>query len=270
MINTLSRAKCSLGAKSSMSMTWPETRSHSSNRRCGASFLDTMFSAVMNRWPRSRRSFPSFSPDTASKAAVACGLSDYWELRAWNDDFRLSPDQIYHSLFEFISNATTASDLEALWLLSCGIHSWYTQDGRNGAQNIFNACVAQAQKIGVDFSSLAMKLTPQWISIISHQSEQQKISPDEKSYAEQRIQEFEDIKTQYADISIDETISALPAVRTSANPTAHYNVILEKVSSDDSNIKENLTSVLMSVYEYLRSKEWTYERYDSLILVHAH
>lgn len=103
-----------------------------------------------------------------SKAAVACGLSDFWELRAWSDDFRLSPDQIYHSLFEFINNATTASDLEALWILSCGIHSWYTQDGRNGAQNIFNACVAQAQKIGVDFSSFAMELTPQWISIISH------------------------------------------------------------------------------------------------------
>lgn len=200
-----------------------------------------------------------------SKAAVACGLSDFWELRAWSDDFRLSPDQIYHSLFEFINNATTASDLEALWILSCGIHSWYTQDGRNGAQNIFNACVAQAQKIGVDFSSFAMELTPQWISIISHQSEQQKFSPDEKSYAAQRIQEFEDIKTQYADISIDETILALPAVRTSANATAHYKVILEKVSSDDRNIKENLTSVLMSVCEYLQSKEWTYERYDSLI-----
>lgn len=200
-----------------------------------------------------------------SKAAVTCGLSDYWELRAWNDDFRLSSDQIYHSLFGFINNATTASDLETLWILSCGIHSWYTQDGRNGAQNIFNACVAQAQQIGVDFASCAMELTPQWISIISHQSEQQKISPDEKNYAAQRIQEFEDIKNQYADISIDEAISALPTVRTLVNPTAHYNVILEKVLSDDRNIKENLTSVLMSVCEYLQSKEWTYERYDSLI-----
>lgn len=40
-----------------------------------------------------------------SKAAINCGLSDYWELRTWDEDFRLNVDQIYHLLFEFISNA---------------------------------------------------------------------------------------------------------------------------------------------------------------------
>lgn len=200
-----------------------------------------------------------------SKVAVSCGLSDYWELRTWSDDFRISPDQIYNSLFEFIKNATSVSDLEALWLLNCGIHSWYTQDGRSGVKSIFDACVAQAEKMDVDFGPIAKELTPQWVSIVTQHTKQRNASPDEESYATQRAKEVENIKALYSDLSIDETLKSLSAVRTSADPIASYSAILKKVLSGEGYIKDNLTLVLMSVCDYLRCKEWTYERYDPVI-----
>lgn len=199
-----------------------------------------------------------------SKAAVACGLSDYWELRTWNDDFRLSPDQIYHSLFEFINNTTTLSDLEALWFLSCGIHSWYTQEGRSGAKNVFDACVSQAQKIDVDFVPVVEELTPQWATIIAQHAKGYDQFPDKEGYAAQKAKEAEEIKAQYSELSIDETIESLLSVGASANPVAHYSAIIEKLTAEG-DVEKNLTHVLMSVCDYLRYKEWTYERYDPVI-----
>ncbi len=200
-----------------------------------------------------------------SKAAIACGLKDYWELRTWGDDFRLRPNQIYDSLFEFINHTTTASELESLWLLSCGIHSWYTQDGRIGAKCIFDACVSHAKKIGIDFTSIAMSLTPQWVSIFTHSAKRDSISPDEKKYTIQKTKEIEDIKALYSDIQIDDILTSLPEINTSSNPIAHYSIILDKMMSCEKDTKERLHSILTSVCDYLQSKEWMYERCDSVI-----
>lgn len=74
-----------------------------------------------------------------AKAAAQCGLADFWELHFWNEDYQLNPNILYQSLFEFISIAHTKEDLQALWLFNCGIHTWYTQEGRLGGKYIFEA-----------------------------------------------------------------------------------------------------------------------------------
>ena len=197
-----------------------------------------------------------------SKAAINCGLSDYWELRTWDEDFRLNVDQIYHLLFEFISNATTAPDLEVMWLLNCGIQSWYTQEGRNGVRRIFDACIAQSKKIDVDFVSIAKEVTPQWISIVTQQANQRDTSLEDNKTLQ--IKEA-NIKAEYLELSINEMLDFLPAVGELPNSIAYYNAALKRVLSDERDIKKNLASILSSLCNYLQSKEWTYGRYDTVI-----
>lgn len=100
-----------------------------------------------------------------AKAAAQCGLADFWELHFWNEDYQLNPNILYQSLFEFISIAHTKEDLQALWLFNCGIHTWYTQEGRLGGKYIFEACSKKAAEWNVDFEEIVYKLTPEWLTI---------------------------------------------------------------------------------------------------------
>jgi len=68
-----------------------------------------------------------------AEAAAHCSLTDYWELRTWHDDFRLDPDLIIRAIVGAIQRTTTTDDLISLWLLGCGISSWYVPDDHQNA-----------------------------------------------------------------------------------------------------------------------------------------
>lgn len=202
--------------------------------------------------------------NSLSRFAISCGLEDYWELCTWDDDFMLNPNRVYNSILEFIDNATTIVDLEILWVYSCGVHSWYTQDGRKGMKCIWDACIAKSQKIGVDFETSAIDLTPQWVEIVEYLK-----LFDEQSMGNycstENNQEIDKIRTQYSDLTSDDALALMSEIRTSTNPIACYNIVLEKVSSDKRNFKDNMMLVLGSVCEYLSCHEWTYNRFESII-----
>lgn len=200
-----------------------------------------------------------------SKAAVTCGITDYWELRNWDDEFKMNPNQIYHSLFEFIHNANSEVDLETLWILSCGMHSWYTLEDRSGAKCIYDACQEKAVSLNIDFASKAKSITPQWVAIIEHLSERSDRKIDSKDYSVRHAEGICAIQVQYADISIEESLELLSALKTSTNPAEHYYIVLGKILSSETECGENLKSFLGVICHYLQGKEWTYDRYDSVI-----
>lgn len=81
-------------------------------------------------------------------------------------------NQIYHSLFEFIKTANKLEELQVIWILSCGIYSWYTQSERFGAKCIYYTCINRSPEIGVDFASFAAQMTPQWKTIVFNCSDE--------------------------------------------------------------------------------------------------
>ncbi len=200
-----------------------------------------------------------------TKAAATCGIIDYWELRNWDDEFAMNPDQIYHSLFEFIHNAVNEVDLEVIWILSCGIHSWYTQQDRSGAKCIYDACQEKATELNVDFVLKVKLLTPQWGVIIEHLSERSNRKTDSDGYSSGCAKDIDAIQVQYADISIAESLELLSPLKASTNPVDHYYIVLKKILSSETECSENLKSFLDVVCHYLQGKDWTYDRYDSVI-----
>lgn len=94
-------------------------------------------------------------------AAVNCGIPDFWALHNRDEEFRMNPSLIEHALYEFVKRAERMDDLEALWLLNCGLHSWYKQGDRLDSKSVFESCCKCAQELGVDFRSEVKRSTPQ-------------------------------------------------------------------------------------------------------------
>ena len=201
-----------------------------------------------------------------TEAATLCGIADYWELRKWSDEFRLNPDQIYHSLFAFIKTATRAEDLKAIWILCCGLHSWYTQSERLGTKGVYDACTERSHDLNVDFAAFVAQATPQWNSIVIHISESSKGLDEYDVYMPRRSEELNAISALYSDLSIDKSLEHLKTVEKSRWALEHYSVVLEKVLSGNESIDARLTKLLNSFVIYLQGKGWTHDKYDQIIL----
>jgi hypothetical protein len=200
------------------------------------------------------------------KAAVRSGLDDFWELQSWNNEFRINPDLIYHALFEFILVAECSTDLEVIWLLSCGIHSWYTQEERMGAKCIYNACLKKAHEFDSDFREIVTTLTPQWMTIIDHESKAISHQTEVDSYAKRKTDEITSIHTEYDFSVIEELLTQVPCIPVSTHSKERYCIILDRLAAEGQLSVENTKSILGSVCTYLDGKEWQYERFDGIIV----
>lgn len=203
--------------------------------------------------------------DRITEAATLCGIADYWELRKWNDEFRLKPSHINHALFSFISTATCIEELQAIWILSCGLHSWYTQSERLGAKNIYDACANRSHELSVDFAAFVVQVTPQWNSIVSHLSESAMGLDEHDVHRSKHSEERDTISELYNDFSVDESLDHLKTVESTRWVLEHYSVVLEKILSSSETIDEQLTKLLCSFCIYLQGKGWTYDHYDQII-----
>lgn len=206
--------------------------------------------------------------DSLVKSAVNCGLEDFWEIHFWDDDFKYDTSLIYNSIFTFIKRAETETDLKILWLLNCGINSWYTQDERYGSQSVYNECCNRAQHIGVDFKAIVESITPQWMTIIENQLSKEKTLTinNQKSSLNEKSKDIEAIQKEYYSCTIEELLSILPIIPTLSYQKERYKMIIERLISDDSLTSENAHLILDSACSYLGDKQWMWERVDIVII----
>ncbi|MDT0755369.1 AAA family ATPase [Mammaliicoccus sciuri] len=82
-----------------------------------------------------------------SLAAAKSGIKDIWELRQIDEEFYFSLDLLYEQLFRLIENLNDEEELKAMWILCCGILSWYRKDDQIGINRIYNSIVKRAKEI---------------------------------------------------------------------------------------------------------------------------
>ena len=189
-------------------------------------------------------------------AAAKCSFSDFWELHYLSDDFHMDPELIYHALFEFIPQAKSLFELEIIWLLNCGIHSWYMAEHQNGAQCVYNACLKRSQDLSVNFRETVRVLTPQWLTIIDHINESSFTSTEE-IYTSKNNTEIEMIKAEYSGRCIEELESLLLSIPSSSYSEKRYLIILEQMLEKTAFTKNNAQSLLESMCVYMRDHRWS-------------
>jgi hypothetical protein len=198
-------------------------------------------------------------------AAVNCGISDFWALHGWNDEFRMNPSLIEHALYGFVEQAERIEDLDALWLLNCGLHSWYTQGNRLGSKSIYESCCKRAQKVGVDFRNEVEKVTPQWLKVIDYESREGDYRYEENDFAKQQREELAKICAEYDAATADELMEALPEVPLLHHVEKRYELIIDRLVSENLFTIDNARHVLESVCSFITGKEWAYERFDKIL-----
>lgn len=198
-------------------------------------------------------------------AAVNCGIPDFWTLHYWSEEFSMDPSLIEYALGEFIEQSNQIVDLEVLWLLNCGIHSWYTQNDRFGSKGIYESCCKHAQDLGIDFKNVVERVTPQWLNIIGYESRDKGYSYEENDFTRRQKEELSEICTEYETATTDELIAVLPEVPLLHHAEKRYELIINRLISENLFTVDNARHVLESVCSYITGKDWTYERYDSII-----
>ncbi len=201
------------------------------------------------------------------KAAVSCGITDYWELGSWNKDFSEKPDLIYHSLFEFIKKSESDSDLILIWILSCAINSWYSQDGRNGAKCIFDACVEQSKKLDINFPDIVSYITPQWLKLLQNISNESESCTEQNDYSKKRKEELKTFTEKCDALELEDVLELLPTIKKLDYPLEYYKYIVHRIKSCELNKDDNLRYFLQEFCEYLTGQDWTYYQNDSLIVL---
>jgi hypothetical protein len=200
-----------------------------------------------------------------TEAATMCGIADYWELRCWSDEFRAKPDYIHNALLWFIKTASGQKELQAIWILCCGIHSWYTQSERLDTKSIYDACIRRAHEMDIDFTSFVSQVTPEWESIVTHLADESNSLSEGNASNSGSSEKMNELTKLYDSLSVDESLDYLKTVERSRWATDHYLIVLEKILTSNENVQEHLTQFLCSFGVFLQGKEWTYERFDQII-----
>lgn len=199
------------------------------------------------------------------KAAVKCGIDSYSELRNWNNDFRLNPNYIYNMLFPAIDAIDNIKDLKSLWILSCGIHSWYTQEEQNGAKNVYDACCKKALELDFDFSEYVLEVTPQWNNIINHLNTKEPTKIEQDEYLKKCLEEKNALKNEYEKLSVEDALNLFSSTPSRYYFAEQFNIVYEKVTSNTPISYDALESLLKIACNYLCKKEWLYNECDSVV-----
>lgn len=200
-----------------------------------------------------------------AKAAAKCGLADFWELHFWDKDYQLNPHILYQSVFEFISIARTEEDLQALWLFSCGIHTWYTQEGRLGAKYIFEACSKKAEEWKVNFEEIVYKLTPEWLTIVQQELSSSKIISQSDDSTKRFDEEKQQIRVEYEKMSCSEILQSLPQTAYLSNTTERFRAISQRIEQEQKLNRDNAVYIIENMCPYLSGRTWVYEGMEDIL-----
>jgi len=109
--------------------------------------------------------------ETLSENAASCGLEAYWKLHHISSNFHYNLSILHMQLKHSFLLATTEQDIIAIWILACGLLSWYDNYDRGLLQNIYNACFQKENEIGSStFINFAKKYTPSQFDIATKET----------------------------------------------------------------------------------------------------
>ena len=204
--------------------------------------------------------------ETIEKAAINCGIDDYWKLTDCNNEFKLNAELIICAILELVNRAKSSKDLELLWIFNLGINSWYTQEDRLGALSVYEKCLEKGKEINIDFREIVNKTTPQWLNIIDHESAIKDYTIQSNEFEIRKNEEINIIKSEYATLNKEQIIMHLREIPMLDHERERYELIIELFESDSSTNNEDVRKLLDSVCSSLDDKDISYHSYDKIII----
>ncbi|GAA0852706.1 hypothetical protein GCM10008915_71450 [Bifidobacterium pullorum subsp. gallinarum] len=144
-------------------------------------------------------------------AAVNNGIPDIWMLRQHDEEFRFSLDLLYDQLFDLVESTTDIEEIVSIWILSCGILSWYHKEDRLGLKKIYFKCVNKAKRIGIEqIESLLAILSPEHVKIATYQENESYVqNRNQYDFSQKRKMEEIELKLSLSEMSTEDIIGFL-------------------------------------------------------------
>ncbi|MGG2082194.1 AAA family ATPase [Lysinibacillus pakistanensis] len=143
-------------------------------------------------------------------AAAKSGIKDMWNLRNMDEDFYFSLDLLYEQIFRLIDKAENIEELKSIWILSCGILSWYEAEDRRGINGIYNSIIYKAKEMEYEeIQELLNGISPQHVKIALNNENKLNSSFNDTEYKVRMELEKEEIKNYLVNLVTEELIEFL-------------------------------------------------------------
>lgn len=191
------------------------------------------------------------------KAAISCSIEDFWDLHSLDDDFRLNPSLIYESIFKFVDKANCKEDVEAIWMLNCGLHSWYTNEDRINAKNVYQYLFEKSQSFGINLDIIINDITPQWMEILKHSFDKTEAFGNKiDSYDVQKQEAIARTSEKCGDLNSDNIIDFIQKIPLFDYPYDIYKIVIDHIKSKEMLDSNVLNCLLSSLCSYSKNREW--------------
>ena len=147
--------------------------------------------------------------EALNRSAVRCGIASFWKLHHLDSDFHFDLNVLHRQLNDLLEMCHTEQDITAIWLLACGLLSWYDNNDRALLPDIYLACAEKAKAFGNNtFPDSVVKLTPSQYTIVSNEPEKTEYnrSSDLSDYYIQKEKKNEAYEQKVKMLSIDDII----------------------------------------------------------------
>ncbi|MGF9992362.1 AAA family ATPase [Bacillus mycoides] len=187
-------------------------------------------------------------------AAVKSGINDIWQVRQHDEEFRFSLNLIYNQLFDFVEIATDIEELISIWILSCGILSWYHKEDRAGLKNIYFKCLNKGKEIGAEeIENLLADLSPEQVKIALYQESKEYVKiQNQTDYDQRRKLEESELKAILSEMKEEEIIEFLKLEKNSLMRWTSINIawdIIENRGEISKDITQEFTEIIFSRLE---------------------
>nr|QEF16827.1 ATP-binding protein [Bacillus cereus] len=189
-----------------------------------------------------------------ANAAVKSGIHDIWKVRQQDEEFRFSLDILYDQLFVLVEIATDVEELISIWILSCGILSWYHKDDRAGLKHIYFKCINKGKEIGAEeIEKLLEDLSPEHVKISLYQESKEYVKIQNQIDYNQRSElEEKELRANLSEMKLEEIIEFLQFEKNVLMKWTSVNIawdIIESRGEGSKDIAEEFTKIILSRLE---------------------
>ncbi|MBA9086382.1 hypothetical protein FHR92_002860 [Fontibacillus solani] len=141
---------------------------------------------------------------TLNKNAVHCGISSFWKLHHLDSNYHYNLNILHEQLDDLLVMAHNEQDIIAIWILACGMLSWYNKSDRATLQNIYDICTEYSKILGGHtFIDFVAKYTPTQFTIANDK-------PVTLNYSNSLSEDDYYIKKKERNRAFEQEISGLP------------------------------------------------------------
>ena len=206
--------------------------------------------------------------EALSKSAIHCGVSSFWKLHHLGSNYHYDLNILHKQLDDLLTMNHSEQDIIAVWILACGMLSWYDRSDRASLQSIYNICIENAKTFGDKiFSDFVTKYTP--IKFENANNEPVKAeysrSPSGDDYYLKKTERNKALEQEITKLPTDEIIENYVSTVSHLGEWDNVEIVWKEILRRGEMNYEEATRFMNVIAPQLKDRQWKYYGCDYII-----